>query len=187
VTIHRLRVTWNNFPGAPGYSNFYTRDADIQSLATAVRAMFEANKGLFPSGMTWTYPSVMDAIDELTGTITGSDPITPPAGNASTGSGVYAGSAGAVVNWLTDTFVNGRRVRGRTFLVPLAGAQFDTNGSLATSAVSTLQTSAAGLVTAQSGKMCVWHRPTTFAAGSAPFVTGSNVPDLAAVLRSRRV
>jgi hypothetical protein len=120
-----------------------------------------------------------------------------------TATGAYAGNAGAVVHWLTSLIVGTRRVRGRTFLVPMIGSAFESNGSLTSTALNTINNAAAALITAVGTGMVVWSRPvvahtkydpktgqgTGVAGRSGTYgaVTGSRVPDLAISLRSRRV
>ena len=135
--------------------------------------------------MTIQTSGTCDLVNEATGAITGAAATANPAVVTGQHNGVYAGSTGAVVRWQTAGYVSGRRVQGKTFLVPLVQA-FDTQGSIATTALTTLTNAANGLVTAGSGDFVVWHRPTAFASGSSHPVTGALVPDLAAVLRSRR-
>jgi len=65
-------------------------------------------------------------------------------------------------------------------------AAFEANGTIAAAALTTIQTAAAGLVTSAAGSLRVWSRPTDFRLGSNHQVVSSRVPDLAAVLRSRR-
>jgi len=186
MTIERQRVLWTNFPGAPGYTNFYS-SGTMSTIAPAIRSFFEAIKALLPTSVTLVYPNTVDQINEATGAITGSYAYTPALANTTgTTAGIFSGATGAVVNWNTDTFINSRRVRGRSFLVPLSGSAFDTNGSLDDTKRGTIQTAAAALVTAGSGAFVVWHRPTQFTSGSAAAMTSAFVPDLAAVLRSRR-
>ena len=182
--VDRIQVSWQNWPGAPGVSTFYG-DATLGML-DGISSFFDAIKGLLPLNLTITVPSTGDDVDPQTGEVVGSwsqAPTTP----VRTGSNVavYAGSTGAVVHWRTGGVVGGRRVRGRTFLVPLVGA-YDSGGSLSSGAISTLQTAANGLVSTAGSAFSVWHRPTQFVAGSTHQVTSASVPDLAVVLRSRR-
>jgi len=186
ASLYRTRALWQNWPGAPGYSNFYSLGG---GNADAVEAFFTAINGLLPNGMTITVPPSGDIIDDSTGNLTGTWSL-PGTGGVVTSSatvGAYPGASGAVVHWRTNGFVGGRNVRGRTFLVPLTGASFSQTGDLDTSRLGTLQTAASGLVTAGGGNLAVWRRPTTFTGGSSHIITSATVPDLAVVLRSRRV
>jgi len=93
------------------------------------------------------------------------------------------------VNWRTNQIRNGRRVRGRSFLVPLAGSAFEGNGTLSASTLTSLKSAADTLRTAAgTTQLGVYARPTTKDAtdGLWAQVTANTVPDMGAVLRSRR-
>lgn len=176
--------TWSGFPGAPGYSILYATpgagiSGDVQAFFTAVRTEL-------PSSVSITGPTGGDSIDPVTGTLTG----TWSGGTGGTINGmsaaVYAGPAGAVVTWLTDGIANGRRVRGRTFLVPLSSSAYQTDGSLLAGSLTAIQSAANALVSSAAGNLLVWHRPVGGVGGSAHAVTGAKVSDRVAVLRSRR-
>ncbi len=57
----------------------------------------------------------------------------------------YAAAAGACINWRTNTVHRGRRIKGRTFLVPLRGAAFEDNGTLSNATITSLTTAATAL------------------------------------------
>lgn len=193
ATINRARVAWTNFSGAPGLSTFYFGSSTVDM--TALRAFFNAFTLLIPSGVTIAVPSAGDQINDTTGQITGI--WTGPAQssfNCSGGTGAYAGGSGAVCEWLSSAIVAGRRPIGKTFLVPLISGQFDSNGSLSAGCITAIQTAAATLITAYAGEMKVFSRPYVPPVGSpnpprvgvASTIVAARVPDLAAVLRSRR-
>ena len=185
--IARVRAAWQNWPGAPGVSTFYLNNPPTQAQIDAIRSFFNALITLLPSGLTITVPGSGDVLDDATGHINGAWSVaTPPAVVTGTGAGNYAGNAGMCAHWLTNSVLLGRRIKGTTFLVPMISTAFSTDGSPGTSALSTVGTAAAGLVTGVGANMKVWHRPTHFAGGSSYTVTGSSVPDLAISLRSRR-
>ena len=187
--IERVNCAWQSWPGAPGVSTFYMAStAPPQATVDAIRAFFNALVTYLPSGLTITVPPSGDGIDDTNGAILGSWSVgTPPAVVTGTSGSAYAGNAGGVVHWTTTTVVNNRRVRGRTFLVPLTSSAFQTDGSIATAALTAIQTAAAGLITTAADDLVVWHRPTNFAQGSSAVINGTRVPDLAVSLRSRRI
>jgi hypothetical protein len=204
VSIGRVNVAWQNWPGAPGLTQLYMTNTNMQVTVDAMRAFFDAVKALLPSGLTITVPASGDILQEADGTITGTWTVaTPPLVVSCTGAGAYAGNAGGVVHWLTSTVVGGRRVRGRSFLVPTIATTFETNGSLTAGAISTINTAAAALYAAATPNFLVWSRPvkahteydpvtgqpTSVAAraGSTAVVNAHRVPDLAISLRSRRI
>lgn len=182
--MNRVRVLWQNWPGAPGYSNHYVGSNVLAQ--TAIRTFYDAIKALVPTGLTIQVPNSGDQINEATGQITGV--WTGAAQSVVTGTAVanYAGGAGAIVNWRTSGLIDGRRPMGRTFLVPLAVTAFDSQGSLSASTISIVQGAATQMITDLAGELKIWHRPNAVGAGSNVTVISAQVPDLAAVLRTRR-
>jgi len=185
VTIQRERVHWTGFTGAPGVNTlFYGAGADP---APDLFTFFNAIKALLPTSVTVTYDFEGDTLDEATGALTGTWSGTTGASVSGTTSALYAGPTGAVMILRTSTIVGKRRLLGRMFLVPLVTDAYQSDGTIATSALGTLQTAAAALHGSTSGSsMKVWHRPTPGHNGSVAAVTSIVVSDLAAVLRSRR-
>lgn len=185
MTIQRERVHWTGFTGAPGVNTlFYATGADP---APDLFTFFNAIKALLPTSVTVNYDFEGDTLDETTGSLNGSWSGTTGAGVSGTTSALYAGPVGAVAILRTGTIVGKRRLLGRMFLVPLVTDAYQSDGTIATSALGTLQTAAAAWHGSTSGAdLRVWHRPTPGHAGSAAAVTSIVVSDLAAVLRSRR-
>ncbi len=102
------------------------------------------------------------------------------------------------VHWITQDYRNGRRVRGRTFMVPLAAVAFDGTGTLNNSMISTLSTAATTLLTREDLQLSIFRRPVmaekTATApdplvaidGSQHRVTAARISDKGAYLTSRR-
>jgi hypothetical protein len=92
------------------------------------------------------------------------------------------------VTWKTDAVLAGRRVRGRTYLGPLQIGVNEADGSPAAAALALAETFATewtdnGLTDTFA---VVWHRPVGGAGGTAEDITGHQIRDKFAVLRSRR-
>lgn len=187
ASLFKITALWSNWPGAPGYTNFYAlTGGPIVTLTDGIRAFFDAIKGIVPTGITITVQPSGDQINDVSGAITGAWSVDPgPAPVVGASGGTYAGNAGGVVSWRTNGVVGNRRVRGRSFIVPLASTVYDTNG-LTSSAIATLQGAATALLTTADGNLAVWSRPTALRAGSSHPITAATVPDLSASLRSRR-
>jgi hypothetical protein len=185
MSMNRVRCVWAGWPGAPGYTNFYTGTSIVNQ--TEIRTFFQALIGLLPTGLTIQVPNTGDVVDEVNGHITGA--WSGAANTVVTGTqvGVYAGSVGACVNWRTGLLVAGRRPIGRSFLVPLIGAAFQADGSLAAATITTIQSAANTMITNLAGELKVWSRPRPTLTGQSVTVISENVPDLAVVLRSRRI
>lgn len=196
MDMFRVTANWQGFPGAPGYSNFYFSSGlidgglfgdEAQLLANRVRNAFNEIVTMLPNNVSISIDPEVPMIDSDTGMAQSYNTIEPPEPVVATGDRAYAGPAGAVITWRTGDLRNGRRIRGRTFLVPMSSFVFDTDGTLSSSRFEFLREFADTLIggpgTADLG---VWSRPVNGSGGVFATVTGYTIPDLAAVLRSRR-
>ena len=181
--INRIRCAWAGVPGG-GLSTFYLQGTPT-SLAP-LKTFFSAIAALVPSVVTVDIPNSGDVIESTTGALTGGWTATGGGAQAMSGTGNYSALSGAYIRWQTPTVVNGRRLVGRTFIVPLTAGQYDSNGTLGAGAVTTLQNAADALVLAFPG-MGVWHRPGDDpGSGIIAGWSSAKVPDRVTVLRSRR-
>jgi hypothetical protein len=182
--IAKVVVSWSNFTGQPGYSVFYKVAAGL--VTTNLRTFYDSIKAYLPSNLAIQVPNSGDVINDATGVLSGSWSTATNLVVTGTSSSVYAAGSGAVAKWRSSGIVAGRRVVGRTFLIPLTGGAFDTNGTLLAAPLLILQNAAAALVTAEAGNLLVWHRPKAGAGGLSFPVVSSDVPDRSALMRSRR-
>lgn len=188
MPLNRVRVAWSNFPGAPGVSTHYF--STTQTDMTALRTFYNTIKDLFPNGLTTSVPNSGDVIQESDGQIIGTWTGTGGGTNVSAvASAAYSGPSGAIVRWITPGIVAGRRVVGRTYLVPLERNQYDTSGSLASTTITTIQNAAQAMLASYADGFKVWSRPGVSPprVGSFHTALAALVPDLAAVRRSRRI
>lgn len=202
MNILRITALWSGFMGAPGYSNFFfntdggfwdgglvgdaTQEA-ANGAAERVLAAFNLMREELPSGVEIQLDPEADVIDSDTGEMLGI--IEVPGGNAigAGGGGGWSAASGAVVNWRTNDFRFGRRIRGRTFLVPLAGSAYESDGTLAGGSRNAIRDFGAEMVGGTgSADFGVWSRPRDGAGGVWATAVAATVPDMAAVLRSRR-
>lgn len=203
-TIARLRVRLEGFVGAPGVSTFYA--VNEATFRPALVAFWTAMVTRMPLNVKVTVENSGDLLDEGSGLNTGT--WTDGAVVALEGSaiGPYSAPSGAAVTWHTTIILNGRRVKGRTFVVPLRSEFYGPDGSLDDTTLNVLRAAAAALVAASPGSMLIYHRPTDNVVGvpagpggsppAVPSVPGtdgqgcpvvsSTISDKAAVLRSRR-
>lgn len=172
--VKGLAVTILHFPDTK---------TDIVSTCTS---FFEALGTELGSNVTVTIPSSGDVLSPATGTLTGAWSEAGGGGQAVGNTGdVAAAGVGACINWLTSDVVNGKRVRGRTFVVPMAVGRYAEDGTLAVGSAQAIEDAAGILVT---GGLLVWHRPTIPGAsdGSEHEVIDAVVRDKVAFLSSRR-
>ena len=197
--ILRVKLRWSGFQGAPGYSIFHFKDFEggddqagfAQGAVDRVDDFITAISPLTPGIVTLQTESDVEVLEDSTGELITAVTTTPdaPKTNNSSGGGNFASAVGAVVTWRTGTVRNGRRVRGRTFLVPLKGSSFDTDGTLLAATVTSLNAAATAMVApAATPDLGVYARPSGPAAtdGAWAVATGFSVPDMGAILRSRR-
>jgi hypothetical protein len=196
ASINRYRTGLSGFAGGPGVSTMYCLTPD--PFQGALSTWWEAIRQVMPANVSIAQENTGDVIDSTSGILVGgwTTSLVPPKSGVDTGG--YGGPAGAVVTWLTGDILDGHRLRGRTFIVPMAANNFDTDGTLDAAVISTIQNASAALVTAAANNFVVWHRPreakaatptslaVTQRAGGHSVVTASRVSDKVAVLRSRR-
>lgn len=194
ATMRKTHFVWSGWPGQPGHTSLYFTGAfDSQAVATAAATfMFNACNGaggpqFLPTGVKITQDPFVDELESTTGNQTGRIAVQPGAVITGTGNLSWASPAGSSITWSTDTFLGGRRIRGRTYFVPLDGVAFQNDGSLATAYITALNVAISELIAA-APEFIVWHRPTTKGGTdglSVPVVAGQ-VLDKVSILTSRR-
>jgi hypothetical protein len=194
----RVKVRWSGFIGSPGWTNFYFDsgdgtfydNAEAGNCADRVASFLNVIRPRFPDAVTWQIQSDVEAIAAPNGelvSVHNAGARAPIVGGAAAAS--YSGASGIVVTWRTNGVRNGRRVRGRTFLVPAATAAYGNDGTIGPTTLEDINAAAAQLIAAPGqAKLGVWSRPSAVGATDGAFhvVTAASVPDMAAVLRSRR-
>lgn len=181
MSIYRVRSVWSGLRGLPGVTTLYTYQVPDAIALADLKAFWTTCTGLIPTGCRIAVQGVGEIVDEATGRATGTWSATQPAEVVGAVTGQYSAPSGAVVNWRSGQFFGGREVRGRTFIVPLAGACYGPDGTLADSNRATLETAANDLI-GSSFDLTIYSRRS----GSAANAVTAQVPDEAVVLRSRR-
>lgn len=201
ANILRVKLRWSGFIGGPGYSIFHMRDfaggemdqAMAQGAADRIRQFAVGVAPMLPYVAKLDVQPDVEVIEETNGQLQDIFNVT---GGATVAGGAtqfitYSAASGAVVTWRTPGVRNGRRVRGRTFLVPLSSASYAPDGTLDTTALAALNTAAAALVSpfgAGSPDLGVYARPTgPGATDGIWYAAGSySINDKVAILTSRR-
>lgn len=198
ATVSTVTAVWAGFTGAPGYSRFNFAElanaSAVQAAVNAVRALMATASASLLTTQNITVQTLVQHHDLATGALTGESTAGTapnPVAGAVVATTAYAGGSGLVINWITGQFWNGRKVRGRTFIVP-AVSVYSSDGTI-TSTVQTNWQNAGAAYAATSGiTPVVWAKrfepgnPGNQTAGAAFTITGATVPDRAAQLRTRR-
>lgn len=197
ASIARVTINWTGLAGGPGYTNLHFAPAAGSVVTQGVVDAAVAKTDVFlnawmaslPTSVTVGVDPTVEIIDSTNGDLTDFKVGTPEVAAAGGDAGNYAAGAGACLNWYTAGIRNARRVRGRSFIVPLAATAWQTDGTLATAKLVTWRAAAAALIAnVDAAKLCIWGRPTGPDAtdGVAYDVINYTLPDKSAILRSRR-
>lgn len=190
--LHRVAVSWTGGPvvgAAVTVLHFSASDNPAPPVA-AIKSAFDALVPALPNTVSVQVPNAGDTIEDTTGALDGvwaGPSVAPTIGS---GGANAAAGVGACIGWTTGGIVSGtkgpRKLRGRTFIVPLHSGCYEGNGTLLTAIVGTLDTFATALQAA--GPLAIWHRPTSLAAadGNSYGVISHRVRDKVAFLSSRR-
>jgi predicted secreted protein len=196
----RTKAQWN-IPGAGSAFTVmhFTCDsgstvvqADANDAIARTRKFFDDLKVCLPNQVTVLVQPEAEDIDVASGDMVGvwSAVVTPAVvqGTASAATG-WAAPTGANVTWNTAGVRNGRRVRGRTFIVPMTTGAYDTDGTLRIGEFNVLNSAAFNLWSiAGPTSLAVYCRPVVDPAqdGATFEVTSQRLPDKCAILTSRR-
>lgn len=197
ASVMTYTATWTGFQGAPGYTKlrFFgtTTQSQVDLWGNAVRTFFFSAAGLLRTGWSVQVSGVVQENDVTSGQLLTEWTMTttPAVVSGTNATGGWAGGVGAYIAWGTNVFFNGHRVRGRTFMVPLAGVS-DVDGTLTAGTISTLNSAASALIAAGAPGLCIWSRqfsaPPNSAQinGTTALVTSGITRDKTGILRSRR-
>lgn len=192
MTIQKIVCTWSGFTGSPGYTTLYWSAAQASLMQPGVVTFFDGIKQFLPTAFSVVIPNNGTELDEATGKTTNiwsSGTTTTIVGTAT---GAWAAPSGGLVRWETGRFLRGKRVRGRTFIVPL-GSGFYSSGTLTTTCANGINTAADGL--RGKGALQVWSRPimdhtvnppVVKTPGQAFPVTSNACPTKVVILTARR-
>lgn len=184
MLVDRMQVALTGPQLGSGVATHYaTAGGDHQA---AFKQWWTGVMGSFPALVSAYVPAEGDTIEVETGLL--QNVWSGGSAGLLTGgqSGAYAAGAGVCITWLTAGIVNGHRVRGRTFLIPLGGSRFDTNGTILDATVSQLREYTGILLGQVGADFKILHRAKDGHGGSAHSVTGYRIADRVSSLSSRR-
>lgn len=195
MSIYRVRTIFQGWIGGPGLMTNYflggttPTTAEAQLAGDRVYNSLFAARGLFLDATNWKNDLVVDCFNEANGDLTTSRNITAVSMNGAGNTNLLPPSNQICVSFKTAGIRNNRRVRGRTFLGPLALSTSEGNGTPTADAMLAANTYATsiddeGLTGLQH---VIWARPPEGLSNGAVYpVTEYTIRDKFAVLRSRR-
>lgn len=194
MTVSRVVAVWTGWSGGPGFTSFHFLNLEgaAQTGVDAVhRFMSEAfaqnpdgSPTLLPGALTININVDVEHYDEETGVLTGLESTTEPAPISGGGADPWSAAVGICASWSTPQIHQGRRIRGRTFLVPHLGCDSN-SGTISVNGRDAVARAGQELIDSGPG-FVIWSRPDNGTGGALGVVGGVNVPAASAVLRSRR-
>lgn len=179
--MKRVRTIFSGVQGAPYYSNLYFGDGSLaNACVTAVSTFFADMDGVISDQLAWTVQGTVVTMDPVTGDITSSEDVTGQNGFGADTGEIMPFATQALVRWHTGEYINGRELRGRTF-IPAMTIVSDDQGVLLSTNLTTIQNAADGLI-ASGQNMLMWSKTH----GETRVVTSADVWNQFAILRSRR-
>lgn len=189
AVVAEMTMNWSGSVGGAGVSVFHLAvpadQAAAQDAIADMRTFFTNIASLVPNEISWVPGSEVRILNTNTGELTGVFSVTPGSPISGGNVGGYNLAAGGRVDWTTGIIVGGRRLRGRTYVVPLAVASYSNVGQLLAATVTQLTTAATTFRNDMAGgahPLQVWSR----ANGVAADVASVSIPPMGAILRSRR-
>lgn len=182
--ISRVRTVWTGVGGSPAYTNLYVAQGTVTPAAAqaAVGNFIGSLKGEIVSACTATIEGDVATIDTATGqtvgVTVGTSTVIPCTGGASAAPPANQG----LIRWLSNTYVGGRQIRGRTFVPYLRTAAIGTNGQIVGTTQTTFLNAASAYLTSLTGQAVIFSPKN----GIAVQVNTYSVWNQVAVMRSRR-
>jgi len=185
MALRELQTVWTGVGGAPHYTTVRALDGgatSAQDLADAWIAFLQAIDIFWVNNLTATVQTEVRVVNVGTGALEGVEVVT-----GATVPGVSTADqtprvAQCLIQWRTAQVVNGRFLRGRTFLPGFNVGTTDDDGTVDNSIVAAVATEANDFVTALSNDAAVWSRTH----GVAASISLATVWDEFAFMRSRR-
>jgi hypothetical protein len=140
VTFIRVKINWTGFVGSPGYTNLNFEhivdgawtQPEVDAAVAKAQTWLTAQRAYFPPAVTTGIDPAVSEHNEQTGEVESFWQVTPNTAVAGTSASTnFTSGAGYCITWSTAGVRNGRRVRGRTFVVPVSSSSFEADGSLA--------------------------------------------------------
>jgi hypothetical protein len=202
ASVSSVQATFGTQAVGLAFSRFWFQElldaTSRQAAVDSVRALLSTISTTYMStAMTIQVEQKIQNFDLATGKLSNevSAGTRPPGiAGAVTGSPPYVSGVGARILWSTGVVINGRKVVGRTFLVPLVA--FTTSaGAVNGALISTMAPAISTYVAQPAARPVVWHKtydrtdttkPPIYLGGNAVPINGGAVLSTPSSLRSRR-
>lgn len=186
ANIREILTDWTLPSGSGHVSVMYFNPADpIATQRTNLHTFWTAVKAFQSTGTIYVIRTTGRELDVNTGVLTGAwSEASVKNGAGGAGSVSVPDADQALLQWRTPTIVNGRFLRGRTF-VPGLGIGHTSGGNVLPTTATALAGAAAALVGSATPPH-VWHRPIAGSGGQSVAANTVTCWSEFAILRRRR-
>lgn len=185
--LYRIKTTFSGGTGTPWVSLMFMFDVTSSSAIasagnTAVGAFWGAVDANMKTNVTWATDGTVDELN-TDGTLIASYSVTPVTGAGGQSDDSLPPATQANIRWETGQIVDGKRIRGHTYIPGLTEGSSNSGGQWNGGSVGGVtQTAINTLVAVTNPSLSVWSRKNA----QSFDVTGGAVQSKFAVLRSRR-
>lgn len=179
----RVQVVTTGYNGSPGYNTFVTGESDpveIAAWAVDVDTLWDELESVLANGTVWTRSGQIEVFNPSNGQTIGLVSGSPSSGIGTWGTAKAPGGTALLLQWRTGEYVNGREVRGRSFLSGI-GDFGDTTGAVPTSIITDVQNAMDNYLSNTNGASV--YSPT---AGDTYAIASGNCWNKFGLIRSRR-
>lgn len=147
MALYKVKTLWSGGPGGAGVSTmwFDAAGGTAAQANTAVGAFWTTVKADVYLALSFATDSIVYTVDEATGLNIAATGVTPVTGTGSAAGDPLPYATQGLVQWRTGQYINGREIRGRTFLPGMLEAN-NTNGVPTTAFLGRINAAAATLI-----------------------------------------
>lgn len=181
----RITTEFTGPQGSPAYCVMTQSDTigyDTQNAVTALGTFWESVDSYIKNSVTWTVLGDVVEFDEATGQTTGIISVDPVTGTGDSGGDMVAAATSILIRWRTGVFIDGREVRGRTFVPYTTDAASTSGGFVSAAAIANIEAACATLLGDEAWGGQVYSKKHF----SAEDIISGRVWNEYAVMRSRR-
>lgn len=182
--MFRVRVAISGTSGAPYVATHYFIETggSAQEAADAAHSFWTDVAPHTSDNLLYLVEPIVVIVDSTTGLPTGAVAVSTTPISGGDANTELPRASQALIRWVTGIYVNGRQVRGRTFVPGLTENQLLAGGQLNPAAQAALNAAAADFVADANSILCVYSPTNALAIAT----TGGSSWGEFAVLRSRR-
>lgn len=186
MAVREIQVLWTPPSGIQTSTVMYWWDGvGVSTQRTRLNTFLTAINGFLTGDTLWTIATQGKVLNEQTGQMTGTWAEATPYSGAGSGTGEPVPDVAQILfRWGTNTVLNGRFVKGRSFIPGLAAENL-LGGNIAGAAVGPMTTAASNLAGASAG-FGVYHRPQNGTLGALVTINTADCASEMAVQRRRR-